>query len=498
MGDTDHIQARGESSAQRASQRAVVPWYRLRLWQIQAVRDCLLVLAVFALISLGAKLSVVTVPLLVGLGLAYLVEPLIGWGSKRLSWATRPRIIAALVATILIGGTVVSLLTVPRMIGQANELVRNRALYAERFEELLEQDWVPESVRENLGPGLRWFAAGIAEVEYDDFSEPIEPANNGEAGAEDLQDNGDHVHSEETDSAAEGSLRLNDDAEQLRALIRQQVREEMREEMLLAGLAAPAAPGEAQDGRAGANVGSQVQRLMATLLAVFGGIISAFMFIFLTLFFFVFISLAYPRVIDSVWSLTPVAKRDRLHHLASRMDIAVSGFIRGRLLICGFMAVAYGIGWSVFGVPHALLLAAVTGILGLIPFAAMFMLPVAIVLLAVSVGTGSESFWYRGDEGAIRWWAVLLLPSLVFVVVQVMDDYVLTPFIQGKATNLDVVSIVVAVIAGGSLAGVYGMLLAIPVAACLRILWIEVALPHIRAWSEGRRTDPLPVEDQPQ
>ena len=68
----------------------------------------------------------------------------------------------------------------------------------------------------------------------------------------------------------------------------------------------------------------------------------------------------------------------------------------------------------------------------------------------------------------------------------------LTPLIQGKVTDLDPVSIVVAVLAGGTLAGLYGMLLAVPAAACIKILLREVAMPAIRDWSDGRSKDPLP------
>jgi len=52
-------------------------WARLHLWQIQPIRDVLLLLAVFGLIILGYKASIVTVPLLLALMLAYLFEPVV-------------------------------------------------------------------------------------------------------------------------------------------------------------------------------------------------------------------------------------------------------------------------------------------------------------------------------------------------------------------------------------------------------------------------------------
>ncbi|TVR12741.1 MAG: AI-2E family transporter [Planctomycetota bacterium] len=476
-------------------------WYRVRLWQIQAVRDVLLVLAVWAVLWLGFALSVVTVPLLIGLGLAYLVEPFIVAMSTRFTWATRPRLITGLVAVLVIGGTLVSLLTVPRVVGQAMDLVRNRAVYADHLQELLSQEWVPEGMREHLGPSLSWLASsvGLGDDDYD-LTSMMRPEDQADDREDDVPADSESPDAGITDGDDQQALIVEGDVvepvvlshEELRQLVRMQVQEEMA-----ATMGAYAATSHVTSNTATPPFGGQLGRVAGTLVMVFGNLVNAVLFVFLTIFFFVFMSLAFPRVVEGLWSITPVNRRERLHFLANRMDAAVSGFVRGRLLICLFMAVGYGIGWTVFGVPHALVLALVTGILGLIPFAAAAMLPVAIILVAVSVGTGAEAYWYRsGESDAIRWWAVLLLPSVVFAVVQIMDDYVLTPIIQGKTTNLDVVSIVVAVIAGGSLAGVYGMLLAIPVAACLRILWLEVALPAIRDWSEGRRVDPLPVDNK--
>ena len=92
----------------------------------------------------------------------------------------------------------------------------------------------------------------------------------------------------------------------------------------------------------------------------------------------------------------------------------------------------------------------------------------------------------------MAWWGIILWPTLVFAIVQFIEGYALTPMIAGKATNLDPVTILVAVLAGGSIMGVYGMLLAIPAAACIKIFITDVLLPRIRAWMSGEARDPLP------
>ena len=86
----------------------------------------------------------------------------------------------------------------------------------------------------------------------------------------------------------------------------------------------------------------------------------------------------------------------------------------------------------------------------------------------------------------------MIIPAIVNTVAQCLEDYVLNPIIQGKATALHPVAIMAAIIAGGSLAGLYGMLLAVPIVACLRILGEEVFIPRLREWLEESCTSSKP------
>jgi predicted PurR-regulated permease PerM len=103
--------------------------------------------------------------------------------------------------------------------------------------------------------------------------------------------------------------------------------------------------------------------------------------------------------------------------------------------------------------------------------------------------------WLEPHDGwQGTWWWTIAGPLLILAISQILDDYVLTPRIQGKSTNMDTPTILFASIAGGVLGGFYGLLLAIPVAACLKILVTDVLLPRIRAWSEGKASDLLPID----
>jgi predicted PurR-regulated permease PerM len=205
-------------------------------------------------------------------------------------------------------------------------------------------------------------------------------------------------------------------------------------------------------------------------------------------FYFFFFSLWFPKVVEFMKGIVPNRGNNNTFALLIKMDAAVAGFVRGRIVIAFIMAVLLAIGWLVVGVPYAILLGIGVGILCSVPFLGLVGIPISIGLLFLD---------QLGVPEADRmvWWGILLWPTLIFGIVQAIDGWLLTPLIAGRATNLDPVTIFVAVLAGGSVLGAYGMLLAIPIAACIKILIQDRLLPKIRAWARGDADDPLPFDD---
>jgi predicted PurR-regulated permease PerM len=205
-------------------------------------------------------------------------------------------------------------------------------------------------------------------------------------------------------------------------------------------------------------------------------------------FYFFFFSLWFPHVVTFARSLIPDDGRNEVESLLAKMDAAVAGFVRGRIVIAVIMGVILAVGWMIIGVPYAILLGIGIGVLCAVPFLGLIGIPLSVGLLFLEqIGIPEAS--------RMPWWGIILWPSLVFGIVQALDGWILTPLIAGKATNLDPVTIFVAVLAGGSVLGAYGMLLAVPVAACIKITLQEIVLPNIRAWADGDAKDPLPFED---
>ena len=223
-------------------------------------------------------------------------------------------------------------------------------------------------------------------------------------------------------------------------------------------------------------------------LSFVGKIFSFAILIVLIPFYFFFFSLWFPKVVVFAKGIVPEKGKEETLALLDKMDAAVAGFVRGRIVIAFIMAVALAVGWLIVGVPYAILLGIGVGVLCAVPFLGLVGIPISVGLLFLDQLGLAEA-----DQMA--WWGILLWPTLVFGIVQALDGWLLTPLIAGKATNLDPVTIFVAVLAGGSVLGAYGMLLAIPVAACIKILIQDRLLPKIRAWTRGEAEDPLPFDD---
>lgn len=441
------------------------PLHRLHLWQIQAVRDLMVVLAVIGIVWFGHALRAVTVPLLVALLLAYLFEPLIRWLVKQ-PYVRMNRMQA--VSTLLVSaGLIVTLflvLAIPLVVGQTGAFIRDirDGTMRHRIARLIE--YVPRDYRDDFSAFIEFLPG----PELDDLLDELKKL-------EALEDSGQADESsthraEEAPSSASAPPVLTE--EDVRRIVREAQRDATPPESRSTGLLDAA--------RGGMNMlASFTMRIIEwSLLA------------FLIPFYFFFFSLWFPQMQEFGRSLIPPRNRANTLELIERMDFAVAGFVRGRIVISVLMGIMFSIGWMICGVPYALPLGLLIGVFCAVPYLGGVGVPLAVGLLFfhhLSLPEAQRGLW-------LGWWGVIIWPSLVFVIVQIVESYLLTPIIAGKATNLDPVTIIVVVLAGGSLMGVYGMLLAIPIGACGKILLTDVLFPRIDAWLKGERDDPLPIE----
>jgi len=235
------------------------------------------------------------------------------------------------------------------------------------------------------------------------------------------------------------------------------------------------------------NLGSQPEQTLGRVFGTTGralGIVTAalttltsfFIWLLLMIVAFFFFAWRFNETLEKLQTYLPQSRKQRIAQIAAMMDKAVGDFFRGRLIIAVIVGVLLSAGWYFSGVPFWFLLGMLTGFLNIFPYLSVVTWPVAVVLkYADTLGAGQSA----GLLSVIVW------PSAVYVVVQLLESWILTPWIQSGETNLGAGTVLIVVFIGGALAGVWGLLFAIPVAACIKILLQEVALPPLKHWAQS-------------
>lgn len=147
---------------------------------------------------------------------------------------------------------------------------------------------------------------------------------------------------------------------------------------------------------------------------------------------------------------------------ARAVDTTLSGFVRGQATVCVVLGLFYAIALSAAGLDFGLVIGLVSGLLSFIPYVG--------TLFGFVASTGLALLQF--DE----WWRIALVIG-IFVFGQAVEGNVLTPKLVGDKVGLHAVWVIFALLAGGSLFGFVGVLLAVPVAAVIGVL-TRFALSH--------------------
>ncbi|MEP6933233.1 MAG: AI-2E family transporter [Nitrospirota bacterium] len=206
-----------------------------------------------------------------------------------------------------------------------------------------------------------------------------------------------------------------------------------------------------------------------------GATMNAALLLFLLPVYFFFFAWNCDRIFPALIRFFPRTHRENVVHVLQRMDAAVSGYFRERLLIAIVTGIMYAGAWAAAGVPYWFLLGIGTGLLTLVPYISVIGWPVAILFKYL------ESLTTSGMSA--DWMAIFLWPSVAYLVVQFIESWILTPWIQRRSSDMSVVSLIIVLFIGGAIAGIFGMIFAIPIAACIKIAVEELVLPRWTAWA---------------
>lgn len=184
--------------------------------------------------------------------------------------------------------------------------------------------------------------------------------------------------------------------------------------------------------------------------------------------YFVFFLMTKPKPVDSA-QILPFFKpetRDDIMYLFHQFVEIVVAFFRGQLIIAVLQGLLFALGFSLVGLRYGFVIGIVLGLLNVIPYLGSI----------VGLGISLPLAFFQAGGG----WGTLIGVAAVFLVVQLIEGYVLTPRIMGERTGLHPMAIIVAIFFwGAALGGILGMILAIPLTAFLASLWRLVREKYI-------------------
>lgn len=163
------------------------------------------------------------------------------------------------------------------------------------------------------------------------------------------------------------------------------------------------------------------------------------------------------KILDALHTLVPETDQGYVGKVLSKIDMKLSSFVRGQLLVCLALGAIYGIGLSLVGLKLGLVIGFLTGLLSFIPFVGMLLGGVTALVIAFLQFplTDIQPF---------------ILVLAVFGFGQIIESAVLSPKLVGDALGLHPLWIIFVVLAGGELGGFLGVLIALPVAAIISVI----------------------------
>ena len=186
-----------------------------------------------------------------------------------------------------------------------------------------------------------------------------------------------------------------------------------------------------------------------------------------------------PRLFQWFRRILPASQRNELIPLFAQVNTLLGRYVRGQMFLIGVMSTVTFVGLSILQLPFALLLALMTGVLEVIPIVG----PITAGAIACLVALGHPAPW-----GLSQIWYVAIVAAM-YTVLRHSEDYFVIPLVIGRIVKLHPAVVIFSLLTGGALYGLLGVLIAVPVAATLRLVLIYVG-------AKLRDEDPFPQLEQ--
>jgi predicted PurR-regulated permease PerM len=179
-----------------------------------------------------------------------------------------------------------------------------------------------------------------------------------------------------------------------------------------------------------------------------------------------------PSVSERIRNLVPDYWRDEAVHVFVQVSTAVGGFVRGQLVVAFIVGVMTSIGFWIIDLPFWLLIGMISGFFNIIPFVGPW----------VAGALGSLAGLTSGDPSKALW------AALVALIVQQIDNNLVSPVVLRATVRLHPATVLLALFAGGAVGGLFGVLVAVPTIAVVKILSGHLWRTRVlgQSWEEAR------------
>jgi len=185
-------------------------------------------------------------------------------------------------------------------------------------------------------------------------------------------------------------------------------------------------------------------------------VLSSVLTLTMVLLYTLFILLDYEEISSGWVNLLPVRFRHFAVQLVGDIEQGMNLYFRGQGMVAFCVGVLFSIGFLIIDFPMAIGLGMFIGLLNMVPYLQLLGFVPTILLAVVKAADTGESFWM-----------IMLAAIIVFAVVQIIQDTILTPRIMGHVTGLNSAIILLSLSIWGSLLGILGMIIALPMTTLL-------------------------------
>ena len=177
---------------------------------------------------------------------------------------------------------------------------------------------------------------------------------------------------------------------------------------------------------------------------------------FVCILYIIFLLIDYEKISNNWHKYIPKRFSDGIQMLMNDLDRNMNAYFRGQALVAGIVGILFAIGFQIIGLPMGIGMGLIIGVLNLVPYMQALGIPPCILLgLIQSAETGRPI------------WVVMLCIAAVFIIVQSIQDMVLVPKIMGNVTGMGPAWILLSFSIWGSLLGIIGMIIALPLTTLL-------------------------------